>query len=161
MRDTHAEKAELEPFGKGYQVNLRWLGNPAISKPFMSLSVSWVVMQGTTVAEGSTGEVARGRIWGLRWDGEGDVNPLVASDYDWSICATALPSLSKSLIQIFWNCVYDFGWPKVFFPITLRETLPQVQMGSSKKWVNRIGQCLGGLIIRPRAERLLRTVPDH
>jgi len=30
-----------------------------------------------------------------------------------------------------------------------------------KKWVNRIGRCLGGLIIRPRAEHLLRTVPDY
>jgi len=65
MRGTHAEKTELEPFRKGYQVNLRRSGNPAISKPFMSLSVSWVVMQGTVAAEGSgtpTGEVARGRI---------------------------------------------------------------------------------------------------
>jgi len=41
------------------------IGKSGDLKPFMSLSVSWVVIQGTEVAEGSrtpTGEVARGRI---------------------------------------------------------------------------------------------------
>jgi len=50
---THGVKANLEPYRKS--------GN---MKPFVILSMSWVVMQGAAVAESSgtpTGEVATGR----------------------------------------------------------------------------------------------------
>ena len=83
---THAEKANLEPYRKSSDF-----------KPFVSLSMSWV-MEGAAVAENSgtpTGEVAKGRRWGLQWDG-GDVNPLLASECDCFIgCDTTTQQLMK------------------------------------------------------------------
>ena len=86
---THAEKAELEPYRKGYQDLVNW-------------SLSWVcpclvwLMQGVAVAEMPTGEVARGRSWGFQWDDGGDVNPLLASECDcFTGCDTTKEQLTK------------------------------------------------------------------
>ena len=75
-----------------------------------------------------TGEVAKGCSWGLRWDGGGDVNPLLASGCDCFIglrynngaaaaddrSTTSVPSslsISErySWSRSFWHCVSDFG----------------------------------------------------
>ena len=165
MRGTHAEKTELEPFRKGYQVNLRRSGNPAISKPFMSLSVSWVVMQGTVAAEGSGTPTG----WSCR-------RPYLRFAMGWRRKCQPTSSLGMWLVHMCDSPFLLVDTPdpniqKLCLRLWLTKRLlphhPSRDFATSsngklmKKWVNRIGQCLGVLIIRPRAERLLRTVPDH
>jgi len=56
-------RREVEPYQKGYSGASEIIGKLGHLKPFVSLSVSWVVMQGAAVAESSgapTGEVAKG-----------------------------------------------------------------------------------------------------
>ena len=122
---THGVKANLEPYRKS--------GN---MKPFVILSMSWVVMQGATVAESSgtpTGEVATGRSWGLWWDSGGNVNPLLAvwllHRLRYNNGAADERSMFVDIREVFliqiplifylrlWSC-----WPKLFFLITLWET---------------------------------------
>ena len=80
---------------------IRWWKSDDL-KPIVSLSVSWVVMQGAAVAESSgapTGEVAKGRSWGLQWDSGGD-SQLLVSECDCFIgCDTTTEQLTKD-----WQC---------------------------------------------------------
>ena len=163
MRGTHAEKTELEPFRKGYQVNLRRSGIPAIWRVCPCLGWWCKAQQSQKVQEHqqvklpeAVSEACDGMGWRRRCQTTSSLGLWLVHMCDSTSLLVEIPD--PNLLKL---CLRLWLTKRLLPHHPLRDFATSSNGKLMKKWVNRIGRCLRGLIIRPRAERLLRTVPDH